>query len=60
MAIFVVPRHLVIILVADFTNPDNLTNDLTILKLFYNKQITSWCDLSTKCFISSTRELFCE
>ena len=31
MATFVILRHLVTILVTDFTNPDNLTNDLLIL-----------------------------
>ena len=33
-------RHPVIILVTVLTNPDNLTNDLLILKLFYNKQLS--------------------
>ena len=41
MATFVALRHPVITLVTDFTCPDNLTNDLLILKLFDNKQIIS-------------------
>ena len=33
MATFVVLRHPVTILVTDLTNPDNLTNDLVLLKV---------------------------
>ena len=32
MATFVVLKHPITVLVTDFTNPDNLTNDLLILK----------------------------
>ena len=32
MATFVIPIHPITILVTDFTNPDNLTNDLLILQ----------------------------
>ena len=40
MATFVVLRHFVTILVTDFTNPDNLTNDLLILNpLKINKSL---------------------
>ena len=38
MTTFVVLRHPVTILVADFTNPNNLTNDLIIL---FNDKISS-------------------
>ena len=41
MANFIVLTHPVTILVTFFTKPDNLTNDLLILKLFDNKQIPS-------------------
>ena len=41
MVTFIMHRHPVTILVTDFTNPNNLTNDPLILKLFDNKQITS-------------------
>ena len=39
MATFIVLRHPVTILVTELSNPDNLTNDLIILKLFDNKLV---------------------
>ena len=40
MATFVAFRHIVTILVTDFTNPDNLTNDLlTLNSLIINKSL---------------------